>query len=63
MELRVNLSNADLRLKNVQVRFRALKRREMTCTMCGRKRLICSTRLKVCQVCFHAAILYAKGST
>ena len=54
-----NLNIADMRTKNVQNRFRALKRKRTNCTSCGRRTMV-SVRLKICQTCFHGEVLSAK---
>lgn len=59
--MKVKLNSADLKATNAQVRFRSLSRKVGTCPGCGRKRLSCSVRLGVCQICFHGAKLEQKG--
>jgi len=54
-----DLNNADIKAPNVQVRFRSLKRKRMACSGCGRRTMV-STRLKLCQTCFHAEVLGCK---
>jgi CO dehydrogenase/acetyl-CoA synthase alpha subunit len=61
--MKINLSIADLEHGNVQVRFRSLSRRKTTCKGCRRARVVCSKRLGVCQICFHAEVLRVKGIT
>jgi hypothetical protein len=54
------LSITDMMAPNAQVRFRSLKRKRATCEECRRRTMV-STRLKICQTCFHGEKLHYKG--